>query len=216
MDAAKGPEIAYQAVPREFAKGQLAQLEDQRLVQRVLAGEDLAFEVLMERYLPLVTGTLAARTHSRADAEDLAQEVFLTAYRSLAQLNAPERFRAWLMRILQSRLMDYFRRASRRPKMVSGEADPERIDSEGLLALAREPSAGPGEQASASETRGMILREIEKMDEKYRAILYLRLMGEQSTEEIARALQMDPPGVRMRIFRGMRILRKLLIKLEIG
>lgn len=216
MDVAKGPEIAYRAEPREFAKGQLAQLEDQRLVERALAGQDLAFEVLMERYLPIVTGFLAAKTHSLADAEDLAQEVFLVAYRSLAQLNTPERFRAWLMRIMHSRLIDYYRAASRRPQMVSGEADPERPDDEGLLAHLREPSASPGEQAAAGELRGIVLREIAGMDEKYRSILYLRLVGEQSSEEIGRALGLNASSVRMRLFRGIRLLRKMLKRFEIG
>lgn len=215
MDAGKGPEIAYHAAPRDFAKGQLALLEDARLVQRTLAGDDLAFEVLMERTLPLVTGLLAARTHCLPDAEDLAQEVFLTAYRSLAQLNSPEKFRGWLMRIVHSRLVDYYRTASRRPQMVSGEADPLR-ETEGLLAQAREPSPGPGERAAAAELRGLILREISRLDEKFRTILYLRLIGEQSSDEIARHLGLGSSSVRMRLFRGIRLLRKVLSRSEIG
>ena len=212
----KGPEIVYRAGPREYAKGQLAAMEDARLVGRALAGDDLAFEALMERYLPLVTGFLAAKTHSLSDAEDLAQEVFLTAYRSLAQLSDPARFRPWLMRIMHSRLVDYFRMAGRRPQMVSGEADPQREGDEGMLAQASDPAAPPDERVMRAELQALVLGEIARMDEKYRTILHLRLIGEQNSEEIARLLGMRPSGVRMRLFRGLRILRKALKKFGIG
>jgi DNA-directed RNA polymerase specialized sigma24 family protein len=100
--------------------------------------------------------------------------------------------------------------------MISGEADPERPDDEGLLAQVREPSAGPGERVAAGEIRGIVLREIAAMDEKYRSILYPRLVGEQSSEEIGRALGMNASSVRMRLFRGIRLLRKVLKRFEIG
>jgi RNA polymerase sigma factor (sigma-70 family) len=117
---------------------------------------------------------------------------------------------------MHSRLIDYYRMASRRPQLVSGEPDPERSGDEGLLAQARDPGATPGEQASLAESQALVLREIARMDEKYRTILHLRLIGEQNSEEIARHLGMRPSGVRMRLFRGMRILRKALKKFEIG
>jgi RNA polymerase sigma factor (sigma-70 family) len=119
------------------------------------------------------------------------------------------------MRIVHSRLVDYYRSASRRPQMISGEGDPERGE-EGLLAQAREPSAGPAQHAMTAEMRDRILREIAGMDEKFRTILHLRLIGEQSTEEIARSLGIGASSVRMRLFRGIRMLRKVLKQFEIG
>jgi RNA polymerase sigma-70 factor (ECF subfamily) len=211
-----GPTVVYRSAPEEFAKGQLALMEDHELVTRALTGQDMAFEVLLDRYSPLVSGILYRKTSCRSDAEDLAQEVFLAAYRGLRQLRTSDRFKGWLMRILHSKLVDYYRRNSRRPQIVTTNNDPEWEEKAGPLDQAAEPSANPRERLRLDEMRNTILGEISQMNDKYRFILYLRLIGEQSIEEIAQRLQLRPSSARMRLFRGMKILRKALKKFDMG
>ena len=210
-----GPEIAYRTLPGEFAKSRLAGLMDPELVRRTLAGESLAFEILVDRYTPMVVGFLYGKTRCESDAEDIAQEVFLTAYRGLANLRDSDRVGPWLMRIVRSRLIDHYRRVSRRPQVVS---DPCRDVSPegGLLSQMAEPSPHPGQLAAAAQTRQIVLQEIAGMKEKYRDILYLRLLGEESSDAIARRLGLRESAVRMRLFRGMRLLRKSLKKHGLG
>jgi len=193
----------------------LAGFADPELVRRTLAGESLAFEVLVDRYTPMVAGFLYGKTRCESDAEDIGQEVFLTAYRGLANLRDSDRVGPWLMRIVRSRLIDHYRRASRRPQVV---ADPnsEQSPEGSLLSQRAEPSPHPGQLAAAAQTRQIILDEIAGMKEKYRDILYFRLLGEESSDEIARRLGLRESAVRMRLFRGMRLLRKALGKQGLG
>lgn len=216
MTDVTGPEVAYRSAPEEFAKGQLAMMEDHALVGRALAGLDAAFEVLMDRYSPLVIGLLYRKTHCRSDAEDLAQEVFLTAYRGLDRLREGDRFRPWVMRILHSKLVDYYRLNSRRPQVVAAGGDPDWDEGDSALGQAAEPAADPRERLSMNQTREVILQEISRMSEKYRSLMYLRLIGEQPIDEIAERLGIRPSSARMRLFRGMRTLRKALKKHGIG
>lgn len=216
MTEPTGPEVAYRSTPEEFTKGRWASLEDHVLLERVLAGQPLAFEVLMERYSPMVIGTLYNRVATPADAEDLAQEIFLTAYRGLGQLRSAVSFRPWLMHILNNKLIDYYRMNSRRPQLVTGERPDAEAGEDGLLAQFPSPAADPGRQAHAAETRAIILREIDALGEKFSVVLHLRLFEELASEEIAGRLGLTSTGVRMRLFRGLRRLRKALQKHGIG
>ncbi|GAI50573.1 unnamed protein product, partial [marine sediment metagenome] len=69
---------------------------DSDLVQRTLAGETESFRALVERYQDAVYGVALSKTGSFADAEDLAQEIFLAAYESLQRLKTPAKFGSWL------------------------------------------------------------------------------------------------------------------------
>jgi RNA polymerase sigma-70 factor (ECF subfamily) len=163
----------------------------------------------------MVVGFLYGKTRCESDAEDVAQEVFLTAYRGLVHLRDSDRVGPWLMRIVRSRLIDHYRRAGRRPQVVTdpcSEASPEGS----LLCQMAEPSPHPGQLAVAAQTRQIILEEIAGMKENYRDILYWRLLGEETSDAIARRLGLRESAVRMRLFRGMRLLRKALKKHGLG
>jgi RNA polymerase sigma-70 factor (ECF subfamily) len=202
------PKPAAERSPREAAA---AQSSDELLIERVLLGEEWAFDALMARYLPMVLGYLHGKTYHEADIEDMAQDVFLKAYRNLEQLRARTRFGTWLMRIARSRLLDYYRAAARRPREVvaDGEAD-------GPLETARERSAGPREAACLAQVRDLLLDEIERLADKYRMVVYLRIIGEETTAAIARRLGLRPCTVRMRLYRGLGQLRKALRRHGIG
>ena len=186
-------------------------LEDRELIARVLSGEDAAFAVLMERYVPCIMGHLLGRTRCPADTEDIAQEVFLTAFRNLAKLREPERLGTWLVNIAHSRLVDFYRAESRRPKTVSpGELQERPGDS--AWSVGRDPAPTPADLVSEKQTLQAVLGEIARMREAYRVVLYMRLVGEESTGDIARRLGLSNATVRQRLLRGMRRLRRALKK----
>lgn len=216
MTESAGPEIAYRSTPEEYAWGQWAQLEDALLVGHVLAGHDLAFQILMERYTPKVVRHLYTRVNCPADAQDLLQEVFISAYRGLGRLRSPDHFRSWLMHIVQYKLVDYYRAKSRKPRLIAGEADPHEPEQPGLLERIPDPQADPAHQAHLAETRTIIMREIERLGRPFSEVLHLRLIEELTNEEVASRLGQSPIGVRMRMFRGLRRLRKALAKYGIG
>ena len=146
MTESSGPELAYRSSPQAYAKAQLAELDDGELVAQSLGGKDLAFEVLVDRYSPMVLGYLWGKTPSATDCEDLTQEVFLTAFRYLKRLRASDRLGGWLLRIARSRLMDFHRTRSRRPRIVDTENPGE---TESPAAWERAPDAGPSPRQSA-------------------------------------------------------------------
>ena len=193
----------------------MASLNDCDLVRRTLVGEDMAFEVLMERYTPMVLGFLCCKTGSPSDAEDIAQEAFLTAYRGLSHLRSSDRVGPWLMSIVRNRLIDHYRANSRRPRLVTVDRGPDEEEND-ILDKLKDPSAGPGERTAAAQSRHLILEQIAGMKEKYRSVIYRRLVGEESIETIARQMGLKESTVRMRWLRGVRILRKTLIKHGIG
>jgi RNA polymerase sigma-70 factor (ECF subfamily) len=200
---------------QEFARRKLVRLGDRELIARVLTGEDTAFAVLMERYVPYVLGYLSGKTRRPADTEDIAQEVFLTAFRNLSKLRDPDRLGAWLVNVARSRLVDYYRAEGRRVKTVDPNASDESHGG-GVWEVARDPALGPAERVSETQTRQVVLSEIARMGDAYRTVLYMRLVGEESTGVIAQRLGLTTATVRQRLLRGMRKLRRALKRHGLG
>lgn len=95
--------------------------DDAALVEAVLQGRTDAFGDLVTRHAPAVFRLIRAAVRQAADAEDLAQEAFLAAYRSLERLREPRRFRAYLLGIAARKAADHLRRKPRRPLPLEGE-----------------------------------------------------------------------------------------------
>lgn len=97
--------------------------DDAEIVRAVLAGRTERFAELVERHAAAVFRIVRAAVRQEADAEDVAQEVFLASFRNLARLREPARFRAHLLVIAARRATDYLRR-KRRGVPVSLEEEP--------------------------------------------------------------------------------------------
>lgn len=95
----------------------LVDADDPTLVRRTLRGENGAFGVLYERYTDRVFRYLLFRVQDSDLAHDLAQDVFISALKGLPQIQHPERFEGWLIRIAHNRLANHWARRARRPAM---------------------------------------------------------------------------------------------------
>ncbi len=91
---------------------------DAELVARTITGENEAFEVLVERYRPLVRVVVARVLRGHDAVEDLIQDTFIRAFTNIANLDQPSRFRSWLLQIAANRARDYIRHISRRERVV--------------------------------------------------------------------------------------------------
>jgi RNA polymerase sigma-70 factor (ECF subfamily) len=104
------------------------------IVERARRGDDQAFARLVDRYGQMVLSLAFASTQSRAEAEDLAQETFLVAWRSLPRFRGDAAFSTWLYGLARSRCADHARKASVRPRLARHQSttveaaisDPER------------------------------------------------------------------------------------------
>jgi RNA polymerase sigma-70 factor (ECF subfamily) len=164
--------------------------DEDGLVRAAAAGDRAAFGDLYVRYARLVHGILLARVPP-AEADDLVQDVFLSAMRQLRGLRTASAFRGWLATIARNRAVDYFRQA--RPQVPFEE----NMNSE---------SGGRDTGLDALE----VLDLIRQLPEAYREPMILRLVEGMTGPEIARQTGLTADSVRVNLCRGMKMLRELL------
>ena len=155
------------------------------LIRAAAAGDRQAFGELYVRYARMVHGILLARVPPPA-AEDLVQDVFLSAMDRLRDLRTAAAFRGWLAAIARHRAADYFRQAREVPLE-------DRVASERRV------------EAHAFEALDLIRR----LPEAYRETMILRLVEGMTGPEIARQTGLTPDSVRVNLCRGMKLLRAL-------
>jgi len=161
--------------------------EDDGLVRAAAEGDRGAFGELYARYARMVHGILLARVPP-GDAEDLVQDVFVSALERLRGLRSAEAFRGWLAAIARNRAVDYHRGARHRAP----------FDEE-----AERRHGSNGSDAGAL----MILNSIRSLPEAYRETLVLRLVEGLTGPEIAGQTGLTPESVRVNLCRGMKLLR---------
>jgi len=178
--------------------------EDRHLVDRARAGETGAFEALVRRYQGWVF-TLALRmVGDRAEAEDLAQDVFLKAYRGLTGFKGASRFSTWLYAIASHHCLNHLKARGRRGGLPRrGRDNPAPGDDPPAL-VDRLPDGAP--RADALLERADLVRivqaEMAHLTEEHRMVLILRDIQGLSYEEIARTLGVELGTVRSRLHRA--------------
>jgi RNA polymerase sigma-70 factor (ECF subfamily) len=119
---------------------------DRQLVEQTLAGDTRAFAALVDRYGPPITSLCYASTLDRAEADDLTQEIFLSAWRKLASFRGEAAFSTWLFALARNACIDRSRRKGARPQQqlataaseeVTAADDPDSATVAAILALAR-------------------------------------------------------------------------------
>lgn len=156
---------------------------DAQLVASALAGSQAAFRELVLRFERPVYSLIARMVHDPGTAEDLAQEVFVKAYRSLHTYDASRKLSSWLFKIAHNTTIDHLRRHT--PDTVSLEASP---DEEGRGGLAAVLSDGSVEDpAAAAERRDMarsLERAISRLRPEYREAVVLFYVEGATYQEI--------------------------------
>lgn len=180
--------------------------EDQELIARTLQGDQIAFEVLVHRYSRQVLRVIRGVLARSSEVEDIAQEVFLRAYRSLGQVQAGSRLGPWLVRIAVNLCYDHLRRLRRRRERTFSELT-ER-ETMALDTLLKDETALT--QIDRLSLRDLAERLVGQLAPQDRAVLLLKEREGMETGEIARALGCSEIAVRLRLFRARRSLRKLL------
>jgi len=112
---------------------------DEQLITRVLAGDQDAYTVLVERHSDLVYAIVSRIVLNEADADDVAQEVFVRAYRALGRFRGDSKFSSWLYRIAVNRSLTHLKRRKRRAAAV----DPTTGAREEVGASLAAPPASP-------------------------------------------------------------------------
>jgi RNA polymerase sigma-70 factor (ECF subfamily) len=181
-------------------------LTDENLVSAAQSGEREAFAQLVRRYEDQVfTMSLRMLSH-REDARDLAQEIFLTVYESLAEFRGDSLFKTWIYRITVNRCRDELRR--RRTVKHTRPGSLEGPDGVALDPPGREPTPEAG--ARGRETEALIADAMERLPAELREIIVLRDVQDLAYEEMAGVLGVPVGTVRSRLNRARSQLAELL------
>ena len=183
---------------------------DAQWVRASLAGSDPeAFSRLVRRYLARVTGKAAAILRDPSEAQDVAQEAFVKAYRSLAQLKEPERFGGWLMMIA----VNTARRRASGPRLMSLEFWRKSRDdgSAGQAEPEDESAPSADRQAMRREVYQEVLNAMEELPDTYRNTVYLRYVGGRTCREIADIEGVGISVVTSRLSRAYDLMRTRLV-----
>lgn len=176
---------------------------DADLARRARAGDRDAFSQLYARYARSVHGVLLAAGPTE-EANDLVQEVFLLALRSIGRLEEPERVGAWIFTIARNRAKDALRQRARTPRItddVGGDGGP----------AAREADDASPESDERGEAHAA-LAAIGSLPDAYRETLMLRLVEGLTGPEIADKTGLTHGSVRVNLHRGMKLLRERLAR----
>lgn len=167
-----------------------------------LAGSQSAFEQIVRRFQRPIVSLIARMTGDRAQAEDLAQDAFVKAFRSLAAFDTTRRLSSWLFRIAHNTAIDALRRP--RPALVS-------IDHEGPRKAAALPPVPPAPDPVERRALGHALESaLLQLRPEYRAAVVLRYDEGLSFEEIGHILGLPEVTARSHVHRARKELTEHL------
>jgi RNA polymerase sigma-70 factor (ECF subfamily) len=180
---------------------------DDELIRRVREGETRFFAELVQRYQDPVYGMTLRFVRSVRDAEDLAQEAFLRAYRGLDGFKGNARFSTWLYRIAWNLCADWLRR-SRKPGRAALAIDDAAGIADGRLYVE--------EGVLAAEERREVRRALDHLDEKYRTVLILLYYQKMTYDQVAAVLDVPVKTVETRLYRARKLLKEILQRAGVG
>ncbi|AEW00776.1 RNA polymerase subunit sigma [Niastella koreensis] len=173
---------------------------DNEIINRVLQGEQALYAQLVKRYTPFVFTIVLRYTANREDAEEIAQDIFVKAYRSLADFRGESKFSTWLYTIVTTTCITFLRK-----KKVPVHS----LDTEQIFDLADNQNstfkANQVEQKSKVQVLNEALRLLSIDDARILALFY---QAEQSLEEIGRILGVEPNTAKVKLHRARQRLKE--------
>lgn len=179
------------------------ELDDKALIKLVLQGQQQAFATIVMRYQQYVF-TLAMRyVDNREQAEELAQDIFVKAYRYLADFKGECKFSTWLYTIVNTTCLSYLRK--KKEQSIS-------LDHDNMLAVAdnstnNEKASDRLEHKTQKELLNKAIKQLPEADARVITLFY---QAEQSVEEIGIIMGLDANTAKVRLFRARQKLKEIL------
>jgi RNA polymerase sigma factor (sigma-70 family) len=186
-----------------FKKHKLkTQTTDESLVMYSLGGDRDAFCQIVDRYQNLLCSLAYSSVGQVQLSEDLAQETFIEAWKSLANLEDPSKLKAWLCGILRFRISAHFRKSNKQPTDQADEYSEDHAIADENAEL---------EQAHINEQQQALMWQVlSGIDETYREPLVLFYREQQSVEKVASELDLTTDTVKQRLSRGRKLLKEAM------
>ena len=179
----------------------VAEPDDHRLVAAVRRGDDRAFEALYSRYHRRIHAYVMGMVKDHGRAEDVTQEVFVSALRRMRETERPIAFKPWIYEIAKNACIDQFRR-SRRAEEVSLQADDGLAPGDYGKLVGSDPT--PDAAVAAKQDLDNLCGAFGGLSETHHEILVMRELEGMSYREIGERLGMSRPAVESTLFRARR------------
>ena len=175
--------------------------DQENIIARARRGDADAFEQLVIAYRDQVFRLALRMCGNEADADEAAQEAFLSAWKALPNFRGDSQFSTWLYQLTSHAAIDLLRREKRQ------------IAAEDITEVSvSDPAPSPQQQAERSETRQAVRDAMGQLSPEYRQIVVLRFLQELSYEEIGAVLKLPPGTVKSRLNRAKAQLKDILSK----
>ncbi len=188
-------------------------ISDHTLVAQLRRGDDRAFEALYERYQRRIHAYVYGMVKDHQRAEDVTQEVFVSALRRMRATERPIAFKPWIYEIAKNACIDQFRR-SKRAEEISFDADEGLAPSDYTRLVSREPV--PDVAVAAKQQLDHMVGAFGGLSEAHHQILVLRELEGLSYREIGERMGMSRPAVESTLFRARRRLTEEYDELASG
>ncbi len=178
--------------------------KEKDIITRILNGESSLFERIVESYSTMIFRVAMGYLHSKEDAEDITQEVFIKAYRSLSTFNMEAQLSTWLYRITVNSCLNHIERKQK--KSIFSRLE----DSTWLLGSRKSADKNPEEQSIAKEKAEAIRVAIDSLPEKQRSAFILQKYNELSQKEISVIMEITEGAVEQLLMRAKNNLKSKL------
>jgi RNA polymerase sigma-70 factor (ECF subfamily) len=191
-------------------KDDMTHLSDAALAQEIISGRQDAFVLLMRRHNRALFRAARSVLKDDAEAEDVLQDAYIQAYRSMDKFRAEAKLSTWLTRIVVNEAIARRRKTLRRAEIIhlDGDIAPENQGSP--MAIEDHQTEQPEESMVRADTRRLLEQKIDELPENFRTVFVLRELEEMTVEEVSVALAIPEATVRTRHFRAKSMLRESL------
>ena len=174
-------------------------MDELRTVARAKQGDADAFALLVQTYETSVYRLALRMCGNAHDAEEVAQEAFMAAWKGLPSFRGESKFSSWLYQLTTNAAIDFLRREKRHRAATPIEDEPEPASPD-----------TPQQALEESEVRRALQQALDSLTPEHREIFLLRQMRQLSYEEIGRLLDLEPGTVKSRLSRAKKQLRQIL------
>ena len=184
------------------------EISDAAVVAQVLAGDKEAFRLLVDRHTRSIYGVVHRMTGNQHDAEEILQETFLRAYKSLHRFELRSSFSTWLYRIAVNRCLDFLKAKKMTDSYQISDNPGHEEESREIQIAADDP--GPERLLLSAEARHKVAQAIALLSPSERLAFTMRHMEGKSIEEISKALNVRASAAKNSIFRAVQKIRQEL------
>ncbi len=182
--------------------------DDTLLLERIRAGDKSACDECVRRHAAGVYRLALRLTRNEAEAEDVVQETFLSAFKGIDRFDGRAELRTWLYRIAYNAAMMRLRRTRRDHVPLDEASEPD--NGTPVPQQLYDWSRLPGRELEKAELRAEMEKAIGELPDRLRAVFVMRELEELSTEETAQALNISAEAVKTRLHRARLGLRERL------